>query len=59
MKAEDISLEIRHVINYLDDDLRTFNKYPKFRKELMKGIKADVARINELCSKLELKLEEG
>ena len=57
MKAEDISLEIRHVINYLDDDLRTFNKHPKFRKELMKDIKADVARINELCSKLEL--EEG
>ena len=49
--------EIRSVLNYLDDDLRTYNKHPKFRKELLKDILRDEDRIRILCERLKKETE--
>lgn len=58
MRVEDMALEIRMAINCLDDNLRVFNIYPKFRKEMIKDIEANVKQISKLCDQLKQKVEE-
>ena len=55
---EDTVDEIRSILNYLDDDLRTYNRYPKFRKELIEDIMRDADRIRNLCMRLKEKTLE-